>query len=291
MGYTNKSFLPCDNSTDAIFRTWGSAISAQILAMGWAKTTDTGQVNWTTVTHPGTGALGGYEIWKPTDALQTGASQFFVRVEYRGASTNGGPSLNISIGTGTNGSGTLTGPTIAINTCTNTTQKGTSLTFESYFSGDVDRLGMMLWRNASDGYSMVTIERTKNVDGTNNSDGVTLFVNSSASTSTTSQQTLTLGGNGAANAVSGYGVAVFLGNNGNGSDAFANNIPISPVFPDYGFYGNPMTVLGAVHTQDVSEACFFTTTLYGATRTYLATARPGLSGLGGAIYKACMRYD
>lgn len=96
------------SDSDATFREWGLEMSTQLAAVGLVQTADTGQVNWTTVTRPAANTLGGYEIWRFNDALQSTAP-IFMRVEYRSGSTNQVPKIRITVGTGSNGSGTITG--------------------------------------------------------------------------------------------------------------------------------------------------------------------------------------
>ncbi|MCB1713466.1 MAG: hypothetical protein KDH96_13660, partial [Candidatus Riesia sp.] len=67
------------SSTDALFRDWGSKLSAAIQAVGLVKTGDTGQINWSTVT-VGTG-IRGYEIFRFNDSLQA-TTPVFIKIEY-----------------------------------------------------------------------------------------------------------------------------------------------------------------------------------------------------------------
>src|SRR5690242_14595475 len=148
MSYTSQQFLVCDNSSNANFRSWGSAISAAILAMGWVQTSDTGQVNWTTVTVPAANTYA-YEIWKPADAFQTGATQYFLKLEYGNSNGANAPAIRVSLATSTNGSGTLTGSVTSVFGSNEGTGTGGGATtpYECNFSGDIDRMGVMLWRN------------------------------------------------------------------------------------------------------------------------------------------------
>lgn len=287
MGYTAQTFEIFDNSTDANFRLWGSHISAKLASMGWAMTSDTGQVNWTTVTSPAAGVFV-YEIWQPQDALQTGGTVFYVKVEY-GSSSAGtkGPRFRVTVGTGTNGSGTLTGSVTSVFEATPSNGAGGgSVAYECNFSGDTDRLGLMLWRNLGNDVE-VCIERTKNTDGTNSSDGVTIVcVGRNTSGVLNGQQTI----------VFGVGVAsISPGNTFQARgrmaavDSFNNNVPLHPVVPEYGREGNPMTTAAFINTADVAEGGEFSTTLYGATRTYIATAVN--SNVVPNNQRFCMRYD
>lgn len=291
MSYTSTQYLICDNSSDANFRSWGSAISAAIAAMGWTQSGDTGQVNWTTVTAPAAGSFV-YEIWQPAD----GGTTFYFKIEYgSNSSTPKGPRMRVSIGTTTNGSGTLTGIVTSLSEPTATTGAGQgSSIFDCYFSGDTDRLSMILWRSlGATGCTTLFfgVERTKNTDGTNSTDGVTLLWGCDT-TINTGHQTLVFGvaAAGIVGGASNRGFAVISEANLGSDLAFNNNVPMSPVFPLYGKWGNPMTTFGVVPGGDVGEGCLFATSLYGATRTYVATANINWT-TPGTNWKVCMRYD
>jgi len=99
-------------STDAKWRALGSAISTAMAAGGFVKTSDTGQIDWTTSTKlPTTGALGGYEIWRFNDSLQATKPIYFKISYLTNSSMASGNSMytQIVVGTGSNGSGTITG--------------------------------------------------------------------------------------------------------------------------------------------------------------------------------------
>lgn len=108
---------PMDHSSDATFRAWGSALSAAIVAAGAGvtthpgkivPTTDTGQINWTTVTRPGVSTAAGYEIYKFTDS-NAGSAPVYIKLEYGTGTSATVPQIWVTVGTGSNGSGTLTG--------------------------------------------------------------------------------------------------------------------------------------------------------------------------------------
>ena len=96
-----------DMTSDATFRAWGSAVSANLATVGLIQTADTGQIDWATVTVGGTGVIDGYEIWRFNDALQATAP-VFLKLGY-GTAGAGIPDIQLQVGTGSNGSGTLTG--------------------------------------------------------------------------------------------------------------------------------------------------------------------------------------
>jgi hypothetical protein len=297
---TVQKFLPYDVSSDANFDQWGSGIHDAILnTFGWQQTADTGQVDWST--NPARPAAGSYlyEIWKPTDALQTGGSQFFVKFEY-GNVTGPKLSLRIQIGTGTNGSGSLTGYTTMLVTLPVTAQNNLgAVGYECNFSGDPGRWGMMLWRNAGTNYPvMIAIERLLNSDGTPSADGVYLFCARISSLSAAFSQVLAF----PAGPAQDYGEvgSVNAGRTSTGTEdalttsAFNNKVAVLPIFPIAGQVLNPVTVIAAMRSGDVADGALVSTTLYGASRVYMAgkTSPLNCAAEGGRTGSVIlMRYD
>lgn len=162
------------NSSDALFRTWGSAISAKLLSAGWVKTSDTGQINWVTVTAPaGVSTAQGYEIWRMADTLQS-VAPIFLKIEFGSFTVAlGNPAIWITIGTGSNGSGTLTGPVLARRTV------GCNLTatlVNWYWSGDTHRFCFAISGAAGNTSLVFSIERILDNTGALTSEGATLIV-------------------------------------------------------------------------------------------------------------------
>jgi hypothetical protein len=100
---TKAWFFPIAHANDANFRAWGSDLSAAFAEVGLVKTADTGQIDWVTVTRPGISTAAGYEIWRYTD------SSVFMKIEYGTSNGAAVPGAWLTVGTGSNGSGTLTG--------------------------------------------------------------------------------------------------------------------------------------------------------------------------------------
>jgi hypothetical protein len=92
-----------DHTSDAGFRAWASEVSTQLAAIGLVQTADTGQINLVTVTRPGTSTAGGYQIWRFAD------STLYMKIEYGTGTSATAPQMWITVGTGSNGTGTLTG--------------------------------------------------------------------------------------------------------------------------------------------------------------------------------------
>jgi hypothetical protein len=297
---TVTKFLPFDVSSDANFDAIGAGMyDAIVNTMGWVEKLDTGRADW--ASNPARPSAGNYlwNIYGPNDALQTGSSVYYVKIEI-GLTSSSQPQFRFSLGTGTNGSGTLTGYIIgpyAINDSTighsgNLGANG----WECRFSGNTGRLGFIMFRNSGANTPMsVFVERTLNTDGTPNGNGVTLVACGRFGSSPASvQRTLMFG--------LGLGVEHNGGGN-NGSLAIiyiqpnpaeaGGKLPISPVFPDYGKFLNPMTVCASMRTSDCPEGAILQTTLYGATRTYFASGAGQLNAFGaaGLSWRCLMRYD
>lgn len=106
---TNTYTTLVAHTTDAEFRAWGSALAASLATAGLVQTADTGQINWATVTRTAsTNVAQGYEIYRFNDALQ-GTYPLFLKIEYGTGGSTTGPGMWLTVGTGTNGAGTLTG--------------------------------------------------------------------------------------------------------------------------------------------------------------------------------------
>lgn len=174
VGPTN---VPAYFSTDADFRTWGSTISAALATLGLIQTADTGQINWTTVAKPAaTNASQGYEVWRFNDGLQ-GAAPVFIKIEYgSGGNFATDPGIYITVGSGSNGSGTLTGQT-STRTQIGTSSSGTKsagITLPFYVSGGSGELFLAFNVDtaAITFGSLVGVERPKDSNDSPTSEGV-----------------------------------------------------------------------------------------------------------------------
>lgn len=168
-----------DCSSDINFRAWGSAISNGIAGLGWIKTADIGQVNWTTVTKPTVAnTFTGYEIWRANDSLQ-GTDPIYFKISYGIGWINTQVNFQITVGTASDGSGNITS---APNTNTSVLAMpqlhGTAnnvvytlspgVTGTAYIVGDSSTF--WFFQPAIIGYQSMTgffgIERSRNFDGT-----------------------------------------------------------------------------------------------------------------------------
>jgi len=97
-------------ATVVCIRQWVGFIENLFLAGGWVKTSDTGQATTASMSACTLAPQAkGYHIFRMNDALQSTAP-VFVKIEYGcGSFGTGFPAVWITIGTGSNGSGTITG--------------------------------------------------------------------------------------------------------------------------------------------------------------------------------------
>jgi len=99
---------PIVHSSDAEFRAWGLALSNALTAAGFPKSADTGQIDWATVARPAVNTAGGYEIRYLDDSLHA-TKPCYVKIEYGTAASATIPQMWLTAGSGTNGSGTISG--------------------------------------------------------------------------------------------------------------------------------------------------------------------------------------
>jgi hypothetical protein len=106
-----------DSSThtdNATFRALGLKVSNSFTTVGFPKSADTGQIDWATVTRPAEYSAAGYEIRYFNDSLHA-TYPIYVKLEYGRSNYSAASTLVlwVTVGTGTNGAGTITGVKIS----------------------------------------------------------------------------------------------------------------------------------------------------------------------------------
>lgn len=161
--------LAMTNATDAQFRAWGKAISDSLQAVGIVKTADSGQINWATVAAPtAANTQMGYEIYRFNDTLQSTAP-VFIKLAFGSGSNSTHPALWISVGTGSNGSGTITGEMLPEQ---QTYASYSSTATTHYVSGSSNRFVIAIQGTSSSYQIILTVERTHNSSGSDTSNGI-----------------------------------------------------------------------------------------------------------------------
>jgi hypothetical protein len=159
--------------SSASIRSWAGQIEATFLGGGWVQTTDTGQTAAASLVSTGvTDTPIGYEIFKMADALQA-TYPVFVKIEYGPGAATSSPGLWFTIGTGSNGSGSITGVLLPQSYIHNAGYGG-SVSSPSWGSASTNRISFVFGPYSS--RFMFSIERSKNGDGTDSGDGLLVLI-------------------------------------------------------------------------------------------------------------------
>lgn len=123
-----------DWSTNAGVRVCLAALKNSLISAGLVQTSDTGQIDVTSVAKPTTAnTLIGYFIFRFADALQSSAPVFIRITVSTGTSISYAPNLTFRVGAGTDGAGNMTGAMSSIQSWTNSyTYSSGSPTLISY---------------------------------------------------------------------------------------------------------------------------------------------------------------
>lgn len=209
--------------TNAHFQAWIAEIVTMLFTtLGVTQTADTGQINTSTVTIPGTTQTSaGYVIGRFNDTAQS-TSPIFFKLEFGTGSTVAVPAMWITIGTGSNGSGTLTG-TVGTRVAAAQNQLSISspnvtpyITRACY--NTTDGVLWLVWKNSGVGVTNQAIGgfaifRSNDSSGAVTTDAVALLTNSA---SATGQNT----GNAAIQYISYLTSTAYNGTNGTSSAAW-----------------------------------------------------------------------
>lgn len=279
---------PISQASDAEFRGWGSDLAASLAAVGLVKTSDTGQINWTTVTRAAANNYAGYEIWRYPD------STIFMKWEYGSANNISSPAVRVSVGTGSNGSGTLTGTVSAANPIHSSDSgvnlPGTSRTslmclkdgffgFCGYLSGSAGNVAFMFF----------AVSRTTDANGVPTSDGASVFwgnvVNGSAPPTV---QALNFTSN---TTLSNSTVTGFIPGNitsslvGSDNQVFLHWVAYPRVYP-------VMPIVAIVSSEFVTNTTFTSTVLGTTPRTYVVLDNVLYGAVAGTTtYKLAMLWE
>lgn len=119
---------------DATYRAWWDAIRAQMTAVGLVQTADTGQLTPASHTRPAAGSYSGYEVWRFADTLQA-TSPIYLRIRPgTSPSAQDRPRIELTVGTSTNGAGTITGQAGTATTVVPNSSKTAGATLPSLMS-------------------------------------------------------------------------------------------------------------------------------------------------------------
>jgi hypothetical protein len=168
-----------EHTSDATFRAWALEVSDALAFVGMPKSADTGQINLATAARPGTNTAAGYEIRYVDDALHATAP-IYIKIEYGTGSAATRPAMWITVGTGSNGSGTITGVLLARQTLTCASTPSTSVPSPTYACRVGGQFGFA-WKSgvldlgAFPSMGAFLISRTTDDDGADTAAGVSIY--------------------------------------------------------------------------------------------------------------------
>jgi hypothetical protein len=188
MTTATSSFVWAGSSATAT-RTWIDGVKNVILAAGLTVTTDTGQLDTTTiVATPAANSTMGYHVFKFPDALQA-TTPIIIKLTYS-QSASSTPYVSVDVGSSTNGAGVVAVPLInvAVNSQTNHNTTTAIPSYACYVDGTFT---MVLGYNYATGsnnnsISALVIDRARNTAGVAESSGF-LVETPSAGQATNSQ--------------------------------------------------------------------------------------------------------
>jgi hypothetical protein len=281
-------------TNDANFRAWGSYISARLTAVGIVKTADTGQIDWTTVANPGAiNTFAGYEIRVFADALQASAP-VYIKIEYGESATTDAPAVRFAFGSGSNGTGTLTGTLSGTYWATGGASVTTACSVHG--SGDTARFCMNGGYQAAQVGMIFGFERTKDAAGADTTEGV-LYVATGTAGSVANQRIIgiwntSLGDVGGTTAI--LIPALFPP----GATATSGTqIIVVPIFHSKGVFMNPGMNFAGYYTESIAAAGSPSVYAYGALHTYYTIAAASgwassnFQGPGAGTEAMMLRYE
>lgn len=271
--------LTFTNNSDVNFRIWATELDAAIIAAGWVDNNDTGSVTISALVVPAAGVSAGFRVYKMNDALAA-SSPCYMKVEFTTDSGSSGvPGLYITIGTGTNGSGTLTGNVSTRQHLKANGNYTTAVSF-AYSSGSTSRFGFFMGipgdtANPSPKF-FISVSRFQDENGADTAEGFVLVLAwksaNGVGTASTIQFVPKLGGNFATQAQladNWYGVYPRSGGSLSG-DGFG----LWPLIPVIGRPYPANYQIGLAVLTDLPKLEQISFTVNGITRTWLALGDP-----------------
>jgi hypothetical protein len=283
------------NSTTALFRAWVQFIEDTIVTTGgWVNTADTGQLNIASAAIPtATNQKSGYRVYRMNDALQA-TNPVFMRIDFGSGASINNPSIWITVGTGSDGAGVITG--IRFNggaqssPTTGAISSNPSAVNRSYGSADSARLQLGMFIQSTVGLVLLfSIERTRNADGTLNGTGVIMAYRDAGASYLNVNQVILLNPTGAQPFKE---TPKYVISDANPS-AFGSDVGVGVLIPLIGVAQPPGVGIVIVRAADFAAEAQFSMTIYGAARNYVQLNSFSVTQLTGQDSNArvCIRYD
>lgn len=282
--------LPFRNADTSVF----ASIHNAILATGIVQTSDTGQLSMASApTYSSTsGNLYGYTVYKFNDAAQSTFPIFF-KIKWQNSAVAAAKNFvfPISVGTASDGAGTITSAGGASNSSTvvtdlafmfgNASSSATTTLFDTWISGDGSGFNWMQtpWDSASGNQGFVSIDRFRNSDGTANARGFQL-TNTTASSSMTTR----IWNSTTSNFTSVSGMPCWVPWFNNTPTQDGTDIPIFPVTNLSPKLERQLMIVG-MNSFDIGAGTVFQATHLGSTHTFMGwgTKFTGGAYINGAV--------
>lgn len=269
MATSTFTMIPDAATSDATWVTFASAVSSALTTAGFIKTSDTGQVTWASQTRASATLGVYYEIRKFTDAAQ-GSNPFFVRIDYY--VTSSVPLIAITVGTGTNGAGTINANASQVITVFD---HQTTSTFSGYLRYDTSSIQLAFGQSASVTDtacgSFFSISRTVDTTGAYNATGVNILVACSPVASTMKTQFVSASGNNPASATQAPVTNFPALSSSTTTTIFGANWGLFPAYPNTGPLGNPDPSAFFFSNQVLAKGNLqqITISMYGTNHNYI----------------------
>lgn len=175
MAISSSTGLPADNSSLANFIAWTGFVRAAFQA-GWTQTSDTGQTNPTTLGATPAINTTVYEIYRMNDALQA-SNPVYVRLDYGTGTSANNPMLKLTVGSGSNGAGVVTGVTTLAFPSLTTSVGAVGATYPCKASYDGSRMTLVMWYTFGVNPSFfLNIERSHDSTGADTAEFVSILI-------------------------------------------------------------------------------------------------------------------
>jgi len=268
-----SSALVCMSDTDAHFQAWAQFVEDTLVTTGgWVVTSDTGQTLPSALIHTTTANVKvGYRIYRMNDSLQA-TYPVFMRIDYGSGSGAGNyPGMWITIGTGSNGSGTITGILYnggaSASAIVQPNSSSSVTATNSYGSADTGRFSICLFVCATN--TLVVpfgLERTKSSTGSDTGDGLLFACRGGGALGfNASQYLIYAGGTQPATEV---GLNYILTQNNPSQTFTPGDIGVGILIHMKGTAQQPGLNWFFTNSSDVSAESFITLNIYGVSHTY-----------------------
>jgi hypothetical protein len=275
------------HDTDTAFRAWGLELSTKLQSMaGLVKTADSGQINWATVTRAAINTNAGYEIYYLNDSLH-GTAPVYIKIWFGTGTVATNPRMTFEVGTGSNGSGTLTGLGLAaVQGFTTQATAGSATAANSYLCVASGFFGLGWKLTTTAGW--LIIQRTCDGDGTLNGKGIHLMFRT---LTTFSYATIRYEATAVASAVVADGYAGYVPQ-GTTNSSLQNGD--KQIFLHWGMFPDmrPLWGTGVYVVAEFTLASTISVALVGASaHTYLTLVAAAYANANSATYGLAMLWE